>query len=97
MLTRDEIEKQLAAARDAERRARTRAAQLRRALTTVSRRAETQYRCALGGVLVALAARGAVADLHAVATVRAYLRDHPPHESNLGVLAGTPFDPAHAP
>ena len=94
MLTRADIEKQLAMARETERRARTRSAQLRRELSVVSRRHETQYRCALGGVLVALAARGTPGDLHAVEAVRDYLRDHPPHDSNAGVLSGSVFDPA---
>ena len=96
MLTRDDIAKRLEAARDAERKARTRSAQLRRELSAASRRTETQSRCALGGVLVALAARGAADDLHAVEVVRDYLRDHPPHDSNASVLAGTAFDPVRA-
>ena len=93
MLTRDEIKKRLESARETERRARTRSAQLRRELSSVSRRHETQYRCALGGVMVALAARGGVDDLRAVDTVRAFLRENPPHDSNAAVLTGSPFDP----
>lgn len=93
MLTKDDITKKLEVAHETERRARTRAASLRRELSIMSRRHETQYRCALGGVLVALAARGASDDMQAVRAVRDYLRDYPPHDSNATVLTGTPFDP----
>ena len=97
MFTREELAKKLEAARAAERAARTRAAGLRRELSAVGRRQEAQYRCALGGTLLAMVARGTPDDLHAVDAVRAYLRQHPPHDSNMAVLVGTPFDPADAP
>ena len=94
MFTREELARRLEAARLAERTARTRAAQLRRELAAAGRRHETQYRCAVGGTLVAMATRGSDDDLRAIEAVRAYLRQHPPHESNLSVLSGTPFDPS---
>ena len=93
MPTREELELRLASAQAAERTARTRAARLRREMVSVGRRRDTQYRCALGGVLVALAARGQPSDLNVMACVRTYLLEHPPHASNAEVLTGTPFDP----
>ena len=93
MFTREELARKLESARVAERAARTRAAQLRRQLAVAGRRQETQYRCAVGGTLVAMATRGSDDDLRAVEAVRAYLRQHPPHDSNVAVLSGTPFDP----
>lgn len=99
-LTDAEIERRLTAARDAEKRARARVARLRRAVRTASRRLEAQRKCALGGVLLALAARGTDADARLVAYVRSYLVQHPPHDSNHDALRGTPFaldamEPSH--
>ncbi len=93
MLTRGELLTRLEAAKSAERSARVRAAQLRRELSAAGRRQDTQYKCCLGGVLVALAERGTPNDLHVVLTVRNYLSENPPHHSNAAVVQGTPFDP----
>jgi hypothetical protein len=91
MLTDTEIERRLTAARDAERKARARIARLKRASFGAARRIDTQRKCALGGVLLALAGRDAEADRRLVAYVRAYMREHPPHESNQDALRGTAF------
>lgn len=91
MLTDAEIERRLTAARDAERKARARIARLKRASSGVARRIDTQRKCALGGVLLTLAQRGAEADVRLVQYVCAYMRAHPPHESNREALRGTAF------
>lgn len=91
MLTDAELERRLVAARDAEKKARARIAKLKRASAGASRRLDTQRKCVLGAVLLALSARGGEADVRLVAYVRAYLREHPPHESNSAALAGTAF------
>lgn len=91
-LTDAEIERRLVAARDAERKARARIAQLKRGLTNLNRRTDMQRKCALGGVLLVLAERGQDADARLVQYVRAYLVQNPPHESNRVALAGTAFD-----
>lgn len=89
MLTDTEIERRLTVALDAEKRARI--AQLKRGLVGAIRRTEMQRKCALGGVLLALAARGTEADTRLVSYVRSYLAQHPPHQSNRGALIGTAF------
>ncbi len=91
LLTDTELERRLNAARDAERKARARIARLKRASSGAARRIDTQRKCALGGVLLALAARDAEADRRLVAYVRAYIRDYPPHVSNQDALRGTAF------
>jgi hypothetical protein len=91
LLTDAEIERRLTAARDAERKARARIARLKRASVGAARRLDTQRKCTLGGVLLALAQRGAEADTRLVQYVCAYMRAHPPHESNREALRGTAF------
>src|SRR3954468_4497513 len=90
-----EVANELRAAQERASRAQQRVAALKRRLAGEDRRRETQKRCALGGALLAMAARGTPDDFAVVERVCRYLATSTAsnaHESNLAVLRGTPFD-----
>lgn len=88
MLTDTEIERRLTAARDAEKRARARVAQLKRGLVGASRRAEMQRLCTLGRALMSWTQ----ADERVMHAARRYLATYITRDTDRAVLAGTPWD-----
>lgn len=92
MACKESIEERLAKARAREQKARQTVAKLKRAMSGADRRLETQRRCAIGGVVLAMATRAGRLDHQAIEVMRRYLADHPPHESNRDALRGTPLD-----
>ncbi len=89
-----DVKTELEAAQQRELRARMRVQALKRRLTGEERRRATQQRCALGGVLLAMAARGHEEDMTVVHVVRRYLASSSAsnaHASNVEALRGTPF------
>lgn len=89
------VQEELEAARQRELRARLRVQALKRRLSGEERRRAMQQRCALGGVLLALASRGDDNDRAVVAAVKRFLVENAvsnAHASNLAALVGTPFE-----
>ena len=93
MLTDAEIERRLTAARDAEKRARARVAQLRRGLAGASRRAEMQRLCTLGRAVSAWAE----SDERVMRAYRAHLVGYITRDTDKAILVGTPYDVTPAP
>lgn len=89
-----EVQAELEAAQQRELRAKMRVQALKKRISGEERRRATQQRCALGGALLAMAARGTDADRVVVAEVRRFLAVDATSNataSNLSALAGTPF------
>lgn len=88
MLTDAELGRRLTAARDAERKARSRIAKLKRASAGVSRRAEMQRLCTLGRAVMVWSS----ADERFMQALRRYLNGYISRETDREILAGTPWE-----
>ncbi len=93
MLTDTEIERRLTAARDAEKRARARVAQLKRGLVGASRRTEMQRLCTLGRALMTWSQ----SDERVMQAARRYLSGYITRDTDRAVLVGTPWEVPPAP
>jgi len=88
MLTDAEIERRLVAARDTERKARVRIAQLKRASVGVSRHMEMQRLCTLGRALMAWCER----DERVMHAAQRFLADYISRDTDRAALTGTPWE-----
>lgn len=91
-LSPEAIQERLAKAKARELKARQQVAKLKRAMSKTDRRADTQRKCAIGGLVLELAKRGSTSDVHLVTCLRTYPEEHPTHWSNKEVLRGTALD-----
>lgn len=90
-----DVKAELEAAQQRELRARMRVQALKKRIGGEERRRATQQRCALGGVLLAMAARGRDDDLAVVDAVKRFFVEDAvssANDSNREALVGTLFD-----
>ena len=88
LLTDAEIERRLVLARDAEKKARAKIAQLKRASVGASRRAETQRLCTLGRALTVMCER----DERFLNVVNKFLAEYISRDIDIEILRNTQFE-----